>query len=597
MVLSFLAPAWAAPGQTDDAPPAESTNVVGRLDSPRDTILTFRRLVERRLDGGFTADPIIENRLAEVMGMQGVLARGSVSKRAERLYYVLNRLGDPDEWLRVVPDAEQVERRDIVDWSLVPNPSLNRHHHDLLSIAPDASIGLIRDENGHWLFEQRTIDDIIDLHRRVMSLPVAEGLRDEKTGSLALRLERMIPRWLAGGGFAGMPNWQLAALVLVVFLGLAADLVFQTFLRGIWRRFAKRRGTKVDQEKLTKTVRPFGRSVQALVWYLGVSLLSVPEPGQTILLAIAQLVMSVMFAWASWYLTDLLGDLMLRQAQKTRSRIDDLLVPLIRKTMKIAVVILGVVYAASSLNIPVVPLLGGLGVGGIAVAFAAKDTIENLFGSIAVVLDRPFEVGDWIVIDEVEGNVEELGLRSTRIRTFYNSQISVPNASLVRAKVDNYGRRRMRRFKSTIHVGPGSTPEQLEALCEGMRELVRHHPYTRKDNYHIWVNDWQPQSLGVMVYIFFETPDWATELRERHRFILDTHRLAQRLGVETAPPDRTALMREPARAAEGDEPVERSAERAARQHGLQTARTMTSEASWNEARPSPVIFTAPEDND
>ncbi|MFI4883390.1 MAG: mechanosensitive ion channel family protein, partial [Phycisphaerales bacterium JB064] len=199
----------------------------------------------------------------------------------------------------------------------------------------------------------------------------------------------------------------------------------------------------------------------------------------------------------------------------------------------------GLVYVAHAMDYEVLPLLTGLGIGGLAVAFAAKDTIENFFGSIAVIADRPFEVGDWVKVDDVEGTVEELGLRSTRIRTFYDSLVTVPNATLVRAVVDNFGRRRYRRFSTHLALPYGTPPEKIEAFCEGVREIIEKHPKTRKDVYHIYLNRFGDSSLDVLVYIFHECPDWATELAERQRFMLDVLRLAEDVGVEFAFPTRT----------------------------------------------------------
>jgi len=156
---------------------------------------------------------------------------------------------------------------------------------------------------------------------------------------------------------------------------------------------------------------------------------------------------------------------------------------------------------------------------GLAFALAAKDTVENLFGSVTVLIDRPFQIGDGVVIDDLEG--------------------TVPNSRLVNTAVDNLGARRYRRLKCMIGVQYDTNPERLDAFCEGIRELIRLHPYTRKDYYMVYFNEFSDSSLNVLLYVFFETPDWATELRERHRLLVDIVRLARRLGVGFAFPTRT----------------------------------------------------------
>ena len=263
------------------------------------------------------------------------------------------------------------------------------------------------------------------------------------------------------------------------------------------------------------------------------------------------------------------------------------------KAAKIFAVAIGIVYGAQALNLPIVPLLGSLGIGSLAFAFAAKDTIENFFGSVAVILDRPFEVGDWVVFDgKTEGTVEELGFRSTRIRTFYNSQITVPNATLVRATVDNYGRRKYRRWKTHIGVQYDTPPDKLIAFTEGIRELVRTHPYTRKDYFQVWLHQWSASSMDVLLYIFFEVPDWSTELRERERMFVDIVRLADKLGVQFAFPTQTVhLYKEDHKPHEVQHATPGgSTDKRSMVEGIRVARELISNQTWRDSPPGPVSY-------
>jgi MscS family membrane protein len=153
------------------------------------------------------------------------------------------------------------------------------------------------------------------------------------------------------------------------------------------------------------------------------------------------------------------------------------------------------------------------------------------------------------VIEDVEGTVEEVGLRSTRIRTFYDSQVVVPNSRLITAIVDNMGKRRYRRLKLTLAVTYDTSSEKLEGLCEGIRELVRMNDYTRKDYYHVYFHEMADSHLGILIYVFFSTPDWGSELRERHHFLLNIMRLAESMGVQFAFPSRTVIVKR-----DGDHP-------------------------------------------
>jgi MscS family membrane protein len=249
--------------------------------------------------------------------------------------------------------------------------------------------------------------------------------------------------------------------------------------------------------------------------------------------------------------------------------------------------VVGAVFIADNMNINVTSLLAGLGLAGMAFALAAKDMVQNLFGSITVLLDRTFTVGDWILVDGSEGTVEQIGFRSTRIRTFYNSKVTIPNSKFITAAVDNMGERRYRRLSTKLGLTYDTPPDKIEAFCEGIRELVRQHPYMRKDYFHAYFNGYGPSSLDILVYVFWETPDWSTELRERHRFLLDILRLAQRLGVEFAFPTQTLYM---AQDSASGETVDEIQQQEAFNQGRETAKQIFDTTTGIGNRPTPVRF-------
>ena len=159
---------------------------------------------------------------------------------------------------------------------------------------------------------------------------------------------------------------------------------------------------------------------------------------------------------------------MTQRAERTDTKLDDQLVPLISRALKILVVVLGGVFILESLHYDVASLLAGLGIGGLAFALAAKDTIANLFGSITIFTSKPFHIGDWIAVAGVEGLWKRLG-SDLRIRTFYNSLVSIPNSVVADSSIDNYGERRYRRIKLMLGVTYSTTADQIEAFVEGIK--------------------------------------------------------------------------------------------------------------------------------
>lgn len=342
-----------------------------------------------------------------------------------------------------------------------------------------------------------------------------------------------------------LESWQWLGLLALILLGILADRVATIVVFTGAKRAFLRLIPDGDEGLLTSTVRPLGILTAAILWKVGLALLALPLRIHEILVLAANFVATGAGVWVAYRFVDIFSAYAARKAARTDTRYDDLLVPLLRKTLKVFIVVFGLVFVADSLKVDVTSLLAGLGLGGLAFALAAQDTVKNLFGSLTVLMDRPFQVGDWIVVGELEGMVEEVGFRSTRIRTFHNSLITMPNANLISTPVDNMGARTYRRWSTTLSVTYDTPPEKLESFCEGVRELIRLHPDTRKDYFHVYARDFGDAYLGVLLYVFFQVPDWGAELRARHRLFLDILRLAGRLGVEFAFPTQTLHVLRP----------------------------------------------------
>ncbi len=530
---------------------------------------------------------------------------------ASTLLEVLNKINGVEHYQ--LPGESESNARGLDSFEYFPQERLARHQR-VKRDARGGRVVLSKDESGEWKFSIETIAEILALRQALERLPFVIG-----DGPVILTraqwVRSRVPASLKSGEALTLEYWQWIGLFVLILVGVVLDSVVRNIIAGIWRRVMARRGKEADRKLLRRAVRPFGLIVAALLWYWGLDLIGLPPQALLIIRLAVRFFLMISAVWAACRATDLVAEFLQSKVELTATKFDDLLVPLVRKTTKLFITALGLIYIANAMRIEILPLLTGLGIGGLAFAFAAKDTIENFFGSVAVMLDRSFEVGDWVVIDDIEGTVEDLGFRSTRIRTFYNSLVTVPNSTLVRAKVDNYGRRRYRRFKTHVGVTFDTTPDQIEAFCEGIRELIRQHPYTRKDYFHVWLNQFGPSSLDILVYMFHEAPDWATELRERHRFMLDIMRLASRLGIEFAFPTQTLHIAgglgtggldasgtgvAQAVAASSSEVAEstpalaapgRLTEQRARVQGRKAARALLAHASWTDGQiPEPVSF-------
>ena len=458
----------------------------------------------------------------------------------------------------------------------------------------EGEVAIDRQPDGQWLFTAQTVATLDALYDAVEDQAVVEGVVEAPTTPDQWLRDKM-PESLRRRAIL-LEHWQWLALLVIITAGVFIDRIGIFILEAGLLARLRRTLTGVKPGVLHRALRPFGLLVMALVWRFGMRWIGLPSEVYGALVLATNFVAAASAVLGLYRLVDVAGAILEVRAARTESKFDDLLVPLFRKSFKIFIAAFGIVFIADQMDISITALLTGLGLGGVALALASKDSVENLLGSLTVILDRPFNVGDWVVIGDDEGTIEEVGFRSTRIRTFYNSLITIPNSNMIKATVDNLGERRYRRWKTMISISYNTPPDKIEAFCEGIRELVRRHPYTRKDYYHVYLNAFAASSLDILLYIFHETPDWSTELRERHRLAVDIVRLAARLGVEFAYPTQTVYLGRARAVQPSDEPTDESGEvDGALDLGRREARGIVEAILGSDGKiPPPVAIDVPE---
>ena len=379
--------------------------------------------------------------------------------------------------------------------------------------------------NGEWVFSEATIEQIPALYRATFS-------------SLVEFMVDHLPSW-AQNTWLGIEAWQYIAVFLWLLIGFVLRKIFEFILDNYVRRVTQKTRFTWDDDLLDGVHRPAGFIFLMIFFRLTYTNLQLSVTVNLYLSTILEIAVSVGFVWLFYNLADVFAKYLTVITSKTETKLDDQLVPLIRKTLRFFIVVMGVILILQNNGYNVASLIAGLGIGGLAVALAAKDTLANFFGSITIFVDRPFRIGDWIKVGGVEGTVEEVGFRTTRIRTFYNSLVSMPNSSIATTDIDNLGMRKYRRFKTYLNLTYSTSPEQMEAFVEGIKAIVKANSHFRQDYYEVHFNSMGAHSLDVLVYVFFEVPDWSTELQQRHNFLLEILRLAREVGVEFAFPTQT----------------------------------------------------------
>lgn len=391
-------------------------------------------------------------------------------------------------------------------------------------------------------FELRRGDDL-GWRISASTVRATESLYDETFSWYAQRLLDLLPP-IVERSFFGFTLWQLIGLVLLAGLAWLAQALLGVFLRGFLSRFASRHADWAKDE-LESAALPASWLASVFVFHRFLADLRFPVLVNQVLNVVLDLVLAGITVWLAFRAIEAICSKLEAIAARTETSVDDHLVPLARTSLRVGAVIVAFLLIAQSQGYSITTLVAGLGLGGLAIALAAQETLANVLGSLAIVGDRPFQVGDWVLVDGHEGTVERVGLRSTRVRTFYDSVVSVPNSKVANSVVDNMGQRKFRRMKHMLALRYDTDPDKIQAFVDGIRALILKNPAMRHDYFEIHLNRFADSSVDVLVYCFFKVPNWHEELSERHNFLLSILRLAKEIGVDFAFPTRTLALEHP----------------------------------------------------
>ena len=252
------------------------------------------------------------------------------------------------------------------------------------------------------------------------------------------------------------------------------------------------------------------------------------------------LVMSII--WIILRLIDVFGLILAYRASLTTTRSDDQLVPFFRDAIKIVIVIFGFFFILGAIfNMNIASLIAGLGIGGLAVALAAKESLENLFGSFTIFLDKPFVVGDLVQVGTIIGTVEKIGFRSTRIRTLEKSYVTIPNKKMIDQELDNLSLRTFRRGRFNIGVTYDSSVDQIKAIVADIQKFIDDHPNTNQEG-RVRFIEFGESSLDIMVQYFVDTMDWDVYIKIREEINFEIMEIVKRHGSDFAFPSRSVYL-------------------------------------------------------
>ena len=325
--------------------------------------------------------------------------------------------------------------------------------------------------------------------------------------------------WRATIGYKIMGNeiWRFLILLGVLLVVMAVGKVVQFAINSFTARRDKKRGLTALTLFLRCLTKPISVALFALGLFVCKAFLVFSKEAISLEIAdywtkIAQAVAAIALAYALYRLVDIIEHYLQRWTGKTQTKMDDMLVPVIRKSLRATITIIAVLWIADGiLDAEIRTILVSAGVGGIAIALAAKDTIANFFGSVAIFADRPFQIDELVKIGEHLGPVEQVGFRSTKIRTLQGHLVTVPNSVIVNSAVENVGRRPYIRRKSNITITYDSGQRGAERAVQIIKEVLSNVPEINTDPKcppRVYFSDFNDWSLNIYMTYWVKPPDY-----------------------------------------------------------------------------------------
>jgi MscS family membrane protein len=351
--------------------------------------------------------------------------------------------------------------------------------------------------------------------------------------------------------YFGISVYQAVLSFLILFLTLTMRRLIIRGLIGRLQQYAKRTQAEWDDSIIEAIRAPL--EVLILTYGIWLAVKVLPQPTEPVNIkhfvnVIGEVLILLLGAWLLLRLVNVVDAIVKQKAADPKHWLDISIAPLITASLRILVIITSLIVIAQNLGYSVSGLVASLGLGGAALALASKDTVSNLFGSMMIMVDKPFKVGDWIKGGDFEGVVEEIGFRSTRIRTLGKTVENIPNNMIANMKVENMDRRKddgynVRRIKMTIGVTYSTTADQMENAVESLREILKADPgVDQRMTTLVYFTDFGASSLDIFLYFFSNTAAWAEYLEVRQRVNLKIMKKLEELGLSIAFPSRSLYI-------------------------------------------------------
>ena len=375
-------------------------------------------------------------------------------------------------------------------------------------------------------------------YQESFALLLAERIGNTKTK--LLQLKSQIVTFMQSNTFLGMPLYKFAEALGIFLLFLLFRKIFALIVIAALKKATSFTATTIDDKILQVLEGPLKFAFIILGLYIAFFVAGVSNP------FVDQLIKSLVIFLIFWLLYNsviVLDESIYRFARKFGKELYREIGAFFIKTLKIFIVAIGLVSILQVWDINVSAFLASLGLGGLAFALAAKDTAANLFGGLSILADRALKIDDWIKVGGVEGTVEDIGLRTTKIRTFEKSLVTVPNQIIANNPIENFSRRNIRRIKMRVGLVYSTTHEQMKAILNDIRNMLQSHPGIAQDaTLLVNFDEFEDSSLSIFIYCFTNTAEWAKYLAIKEDVNLKIMEIVQRHGSDFAFPSESIYI-------------------------------------------------------
>lgn len=358
--------------------------------------------------------------------------------------------------------------------------------------------------------------------------------------------------WIDVKVFAGITWLKLTVSLLLIFSVLLIERTVRLMIDRKKRKLEDGRGDKIIRQLVLEAS---AKPASIFIWIYGTYIALTPlyvhfksEDGTNLVHTVAQkaadLGVTLAIILFILKLVSVVDHQLNKWAASTESTIDDVLAPIVGKGLRVFIVIIGGILIIQNLTgVKIGPLLASLGIGGIAIALAAKDSIANFFGTLTIIFDKPFQIGERILIDNYDGVVENVGFRSTRLRTLTGHLVSIPNEKVVNSGLENIGKRPHIRWLTHITITYDTPPEKVEKAVSIIRQILDNHEGMHPDFpprvYFNGFNDW---SLNILVIAWYHPANYWDMQEWLQKTCMEILKRFNEEGIEFAFPSRTVYL-------------------------------------------------------